>query len=136
MKRCFIDELGFSNFRSNGFNPCYNIYKKDNKIIIKLETPGNEKIESNLDFQGNCHVFTVKGQKKLDKEPENEEDNIYNNREFGEFIIEIPLKKSEYRLENEYPKNQRKEGITFIEYELSNKNTIHASFHLDTDDEI
>ena len=63
-------------------------------------------------------------------------DNIYTNREFGEFIIEIPLKMSEYRLSNKDPKFTRKEGITFIEYELSNNNIIHASFHLETDDEI
>ena len=136
LKRCFIDELGFSNLRSNGFSPCYNIYKKDNKIIIKLEIPGNEKIESKIDYQGNHNVITVKGQKKLDKEPENVKDNIYTNREFGEFIIEIPLKMSEYRLSNKDPKFTRKEGITFIEYELSNNNIIHASFHLETDDEI
>ena len=136
MKRCFIDELGFSNLRSNGFNPCYNIYKKDNKIILKLEIPGNKKIESAIDYQGDCNVITVKGQKKLDKEPEKLEDNIYTNREFGEFTIDIPLKISDYRIVNKAPKFQKEEGITYIEYELSNKNIIHASFHYETDDEI
>ena len=135
MKRCFIDELGFSNLRSNGFNPYYNIYKKDNKIILNLEIPGNEKIESKIDYQGNYNIIIIKGQKKLDKEPENIEDNIYTNREFGEFTIDIPLRISEYRLANEEPKFQRKEGITYIEYELSNKNIIHPSFHLEEDDD-
>ena len=135
LKRCFIDELGFSNLRSNGFNPYYNIYKKDNKIILNLEIPGNEKIESKIDYQGNYNIIIIKGQKKLDKEPENVEDNIYTNREFGEFTIDIPLRISEYRLANEEPKFQRKEGITYIEYELSNKNIIHPSFHLEEDDD-
>ena len=37
LKKCYVDELGFSNLRSNGFNPCYNVYKKENKIFIKFE---------------------------------------------------------------------------------------------------
>ena len=41
LKKCLIDELGFSNFKANGFEPNYNIYNKDNKIIVRVEIPGN-----------------------------------------------------------------------------------------------
>ena len=41
LKKCLIDELGFSNFKANGFEPMYNIYNKDNKIIVRVEAPGN-----------------------------------------------------------------------------------------------
>ena len=136
LKRCFVDELGFSNLRSNGFNPCYNVYKKDNKIILKFETPGNVSLSYDYNIEGSYNIITVKGKKDIDKDIESEKDNIFNNREFGEFTIDIPLKLSEYRLSNELPKSHKKEGITYIEYGLCNNNIIHASFHLDTDDEI
>ena len=136
LKRCFIDELGFSNLRSNGFNPCYNVYKKDNKIILKFETPGNVNLFYDYKIEGSYNIITVKGIKKIDKDIENWKDNIITNREFGEFTIDIPLKLSEYRLSNELPISHKKEGITYIEYELCNNNIIHASFRLDTDDEI
>ena len=35
LKQCFIDELGFSNLKPNGFEPKYNIFKVDNKIKLK-----------------------------------------------------------------------------------------------------
>ena len=136
LKRCFVDELGFSNLRSNGFNPCYNVYKKDNKIILKFETPGNVNLSYDYKIEGCYNIIEVKGKKKIDKDIENEKDNIINNREFGEFIIQIPLKLSEYRISNELPKIHKNEGITYIEYGLCNNNIIHPSFHLDTDDEI
>ena len=41
LKRLFIDELGFSNLKSNGFNPCFNYYIKNNNLILKMEAPGN-----------------------------------------------------------------------------------------------
>ena len=136
LKRCFVDELGFSNLRSNGFNPFYNVYKKENKIILKFETPGNVSLSYDCNIQGSYNIITIKGQKKLDKDIANDKDNIINNREFGEFTIKIPLRLSEYRLSNESPKIQRKEGITCIEYGLCNNSIIHASFYVDTDDEI
>jgi HSP20 family molecular chaperone IbpA len=136
LKRCFVDELGFSNLRSNGFNPFYNVYKKENKIILKFETPGNVSLSYDCNIQGSYNIITIKGQKKLDKDIVNDKDNIINNREFGEFTIKIPLRLSEYRLSNESPKIQRKEGITCIEYGLCNNSIIHASFYVDTDDEI
>ena len=136
LKRCFVDELGFSNLRSNGFNPCYNVYKKDNKIILKFETPGNVSLSYDYNIEGNYNIITVKGKKDIDKDIESEKDNIFNNREFGEFTIDIPLKLSEYRLSNELPKSHKKEGITYIEYGLCNNSIIHASFYVDTDDEI
>ena len=136
LKRCYIDELGFSNLRSNGFNPCYNVYKNENKIILKFETPGNTSLSYKDSLQGCNTIISVKGKKKFDKEPENQKDNIFTNREYGDFSINIPLELSEYRLSNKTPKRQKKEGITIIEYELLNQNKIHASFHIDEDDYI
>ena len=40
LKKCYIEELGFSNFKSNRFfEPNYNCYKKDDQIIVIVEAP-------------------------------------------------------------------------------------------------
>lgn len=64
LKKCLIDELGFSNLRSNGFEPAYNYYKKDNKIIVKVEAPGNCNLDSEVSFSGEYNVIKITGEKK------------------------------------------------------------------------
>ena len=100
LKKCFIDELGFSNLKANGYEPTYNYYKEkktnnDNikeKIIIRVEAAGNSSIKSNVDYVGEYTIIRLNGNKEKDKTPEKIEDNIFNSREFGEFTLDIPLK--------------------------------------------
>ena len=133
LKKCYIDELGFSNLRSNGFNPYYNYYKKNNKIIIRVETPGNINLTASYKYSDNYVIVEIKGTKKKDKEPILIEDNLFNSREYGDFRIEIPLL---MKLANKEPKIYRKEGITFIEYELQ-ENIKNTHFYIsDISDEI
>ena len=51
LKKCLIDELGFSNLRNNGFEPTYNYYKKDDTIIIRVEAEGNFTINSKINYE-------------------------------------------------------------------------------------
>ena len=115
LRRCYIDELGLSYLRNNGFNPVYNYYRKNNKLIIRLEAPGNIRIEAKIRLSQRFTIIYISGKKKIDNEPLNIEDNMYNTREFGDFDIEIPLLMN---LENKRPKIEKKEGIIFIEYEI------------------
>jgi hypothetical protein len=57
LKKCLIDELGFSNLKTNGFEPVYNFYKKDDKIIIRIEGPGNCSINSKILFSGEYNLL-------------------------------------------------------------------------------
>ena len=91
LKRYYIDELGFSDLRSNGFIPCYNYFLKDDKLILRLETPGNVNISVEYIIGEKCNFIQIKGEKKKDKEPFDLKDNTYNDREFGEFSIDIPI---------------------------------------------
>ena len=134
LKKCLIDELGFSNLKPNGYEPTYNYYKKDDKIIIRVEIPGNNKIDSKIDYLGEYSVIILKGIKKKDKEPKLE-DNIYNSREFGDFELNIYLKTDEYFLKNEKPKINQKNGIVFLEYNLGEKNN-ETGAETKEDDEI
>ena len=117
LKKCLIDELGFSNLKPNGFEPKYNIYKKDEKIIIRVEIPGNCVLQVDKSSGDNINIIKISGEKKKDLEPEKLEDNIYNIREFGKFFLDIPLSK-EYNLSKEKPSFKQKEGLCILEYKI------------------
>ena len=131
LKKCYIDELGLSNFRSSGFNPQYNYYKKGNRLIIKVEAPGKIDIESEIQYSGVFTIIEIKGKKKRDNEPKNENDIIYNSREFGDFIIAIPLL---FHLSNKEPILKKQKGVYIISYELEDKTS--KVFEYEQSDEI
>ena len=133
LKKCLTDELGFSNLKANGFEPTYNLFKQENKIIIRVEAPGNCKLESKIDYAGEYNIIKLKGEKKKDKDPQNEKDNIFNTREYGNFSLEIPLKTEDYLLSNDEPNINNKKGLLFIEYKLLKK--LKAKGYTTTEDE-
>ena len=118
LRNYLFDELGFCNFIAKGLKPKYDIYNKDNKIIIRLEIPGNFDLRSKIDIHGEYNIIKIYGQKKKDKEPDNSEHTIYNTREYGKYVLEIPLHFSEYRLRFTKPKFEKKQGICILEYDL------------------
>ena len=120
LKKSLIEELGFSNLKENGFEPTYNFFKpkNENKIIIRVEVPGNAEIKCRFKYTGSNTIIQIIGKKKIDKEPKRLGDNIYNSREFGDFIINIPLKTEEYKILNEEPNKRFVNGLFIIECRL------------------
>ena len=135
LKKCLIDELGFSNLKTNGFEPTYNCYKKDDKIIIRVEAPGNSKIKTNILHSGEYTIIRIDGMKRKDKEPESPEDNLFNSREIGDFSFDIPLKTDDYLVKNVKPKIEEKKGLIILEFQLEDKNT-EADFGSDLNDDV
>ena len=135
LKKCLIDELGFSNLRTSGFMPVYNYYKKDDSIIVRVEAPGNCSLKSSIINPGEYTIIRLEGNKKKDKEPGEIKDNIYCNREFGEFTLDIALKSSEYILKNEEPTLAEKKGVIMLQYKLDEKKNV-AEFIQKEEDEI
>ena len=136
LKKCLIDELGFSNLKANGFEPTYNYYKKDDKIIVRIEGPGNCNIKNTYtDYGGEYTILRIYGIKKIDKEPKNIEDCLFNSREFGEFSLDIPLKTEDYLIKNEYPNIRDQRGVLFLEYNLDKKKE-GGKFEVGENDEI
>ena len=117
LKKCLIDELGFSNLKGNGFEPTYNCYKKDNKIIIRVEVSGNKDLKATQEHNSLYNIIKVEGEKKKDKEPEKNDDVMFTNREFGKFSLDIPLS-PEFCIKNTRPKIEDKKGLIIIEFEL------------------
>ena len=126
LKRCLIDELGFSNLRGNGFEPQFNYYYQEEenkkKIIIRVEAPGNSIISSQIEYSGEYTIIKLVGTKKPDKTPKYKIENIHTSREFGEFNLDIPLKTEDYTIKNAYPTIIDKKGIIILEYECEDKN--------------
>jgi len=123
LKRCFIDELGFSNIKARGFEPSYSYYFDDNlkQFIINVEAPGNCKLVSSILLNGEYIIIKINGHKNID-----EKATFINGREFGHFSLNIPLKlrelfkknDKEYVIKNQKPKIDRKDGIFTIIYQL------------------
>ena len=136
LKKCLIDELGISNLRSNGFMPVYNYYKKEkeNKLIVRVEAPGNCSLKSSTHNSGEYLVLRLEGEKKKDKEPADLKDNIRCNREIGEFCLDIPLKSNEILLKNEAPQISDKKGVFIIEYEIDEKKNVGEYISKEEDD--
>ena len=67
LKRCLIDEFGLWNLKRNGFEPKYNYYKVDNKVIIKVEVPGMCSIESQIIKKGELTIIKINGEKEKEE---------------------------------------------------------------------
>ena len=82
---------------------------------------GNNNLSVDFEQTSPYNLMKLIGKKWKDKFPEKIEDNIYNNREFGEFFLDIPLHPEDYKIKNEPPKITEKKGIISIEFELEDK---------------
>ena len=127
LKKCLIDELGFSNLRTNGYMPVYNYYRKDDKLIIRIEAPGNCELKTSVVKSGEYNYIKMEGVKRKDKEPAELKDNIYSNRELGDFSLDIPLSSSDYNLKNEKPTITSGKGIFIVTYTID-ENKIYEEF--------
>ena len=130
LKRCLIDELGFSSLRLNGFEPTYNYYLKDDKIYVRLEAPGNCTISSTTEYSGEYTIIKLTGEKKPDKEQDKIQTLFFNNREIGKFSLELPIKTEEdYIIKNEDPKVTNKKGLLELAYSVEKKkNTFNYEY--------
>ena len=130
LKRCLIDELGFSSLRLNGFEPTYNYYLKDDKIFVRLEAPGNCTISSTTEYSGEYTIIKLSGEKKPDKEQDKIHTLFFNNREIGKFSLELPIKSEEdYIIKNEDPTVTNKKGLLELVYLVEKKkNTFNYEY--------
>jgi HSP20 family molecular chaperone IbpA len=115
LKKCLIDEIGFSNFLSNGFEPKYEYYIKDDKLIISLEMPGEyKKTKYAKESKGSYTYIKISGTKVNDNEEnlknKEQKENSFNNKEYGEFNTTIKLEN--ISLDAEKAQVDKKDGIT------------------------
>ena len=118
LKKFFIDESGFSYMKEDGFEPNYSCYKTNNKIIVKIEAPGNCKIDSDIILKGEYIIIKIKGNKEEDEQIKNIENTFYNERKFGKFYLSIPLNQDGFTIKNAPPKIEKFDGIIILTYQL------------------
>ena len=123
LKKCYTDELSFSFFKASNFEPKYNYFKPDEKTLeIRLEVPGNVKIDVNHKIIGDETIIEIKGEKKKDSQPKELKQNLYNKREFSKFELNIPLKVEYFKINETKPKEGYPKflnGVCVIQYELA-----------------
>ena len=123
LKKCFIDELGFSFFKTGNFEPKYNYFLADETTLeVRLEAPGLSTCKVSHSIVGDETIITIKGEKNKDKKPKNFDENLLNIREFSEYEINIPIKAEKFKINQEEPKKKTFiNGIFCIQYELAPK---------------
>ena len=88
-------------YRSNGYEPPYNYYiENDNYLSLKLEIPGNVKIEDAYASLDTKEIIIV-GNKEDDT---NSIKAMKNTRKFGKFNMHIPFP-NQIKISDEEPMN-------------------------------
>ena len=104
------------------FNYNYYISDDNKKLLILIEIPG---IITDIQISGskedNKYTILYKGKKCLSEEEKFHMKLVKNvGRQFGEFIMEIPIVLNEYEIVNlEEPNHYDKNGIEYIEYNIT-----------------
>ena len=112
LKSCLIDELGFSNFKGNGFIPKYNYFENGDNICVRIEVPGNYTLNcGNLKYSGEYTIIPILGEKITDKIPSKVEENLYTTREFGKFEVNIYLQTEKYKLKEKKEKKEKRNNV-------------------------
>jgi HSP20 family molecular chaperone IbpA len=119
LKCCLIDELGFSNFKGNGFLPKYNYFKNGDKICLRVEVPGNYSIScGKIKYRGEYTIIPINGEKIKDNIPQKIEENLYTTREFGKFEVNIYLQTEKFSIKNEKVKPVTHNGVAVFNFAL------------------
>lgn len=120
LKKCLIDEIGFSNFLSNGFEPKYEYYITEDNLIINLEMPGDyEKTKIKKETEGSFTYINIRGNKVKEEDKNDKKVYSFDKREYGEFHITIKIDK--ITLESSKPevkKAENNKGITTFIYKI------------------
>ena len=131
LKKLFIDKLEFTNINTRKFEPNYNYYynKTNKQIIVNVEAPGSCKLVTSIKFCGEYIIIKISGNKNND-----DETSIINERKFGPFSLDIPLKLKDFikdgkklLIKNQKPKIEKKDGIFIIVYQLE-ENCLTGSY--------
>ena len=123
LKKCLIDELGFSNLKANSFEPTFNYYKTDDGKILKIriEAPGNCELNTKRYPEDKYNVISIQGNKLKDKMTEEEEKIQKSNREYGEFKLDIRLEFDYFKFKAKKPKIEQIDGVFRLEYEAEDE---------------
>ena len=120
LKKCFIDEIGTPNFFGNIIEPSFDCQIKDDKIIIRIELPGQKPPSSFkiIPIRG-FYNFNCKG-KIIFPEIDNPKFKDGNMKD-GEFRLDFKIPMNIGTIGNTPPETDYDEsnGIFTVTYEIS-----------------
>ena len=128
LKKCLINQLGFSSFYGALYSPNYICYieegEKGKKFIIDINLCGTNRFTINkpkredVKDNGNKTLISITGNKKLKEyKIEGKEGG---NMDFGDFRIDIIIDNNKYKLSNEPVKKDKMKGNIRFTYTLLN----------------
>ena len=119
LKNFVLDELGIQNIMPDGFEPNYSYRKTNDAIIIKIEVPGKFRLNSSIQYNGEYVFIHLNGCKYIEDDEDNE-NNLYNERKYGNFSLNIPIKQENFVIVDEVPTYQNISGIIKLTYKIKN----------------
>ena len=119
LKNFVLDELGIQNIMPDGFEPNYSYRKTNDAIIIKIEVPGKFRLNSSIQYNGEYVFIHLNGCKYIEDD-EDIENNLYNERKYGNFSLNIPIKQENFVIVDEVPTYQNISGIIKLTYKIKN----------------
>ena len=123
LKKCLIDELGFSNFSGSAYEPKFRYYIQNSKLYINIEVPGikEDETEYDVDIVGENYQFKFSGVKEIEKTPKNDDEKqkYFSNIIEGPFKLLFQLKISDFPLlDKEKAEFDYIDGILIAIFEL------------------
>lgn len=123
LKKCLVDELGFSRFYASTFNPNYLFYKdeKNKVLVISIDIPELEKLNIKTFIRGQYRIFTIKGEKSIKAKENVKKEQIIifeDKKDVGNFILDLSVQVEEVDLVSNKFNHSYENGVLTIKYDL------------------
>lgn len=126
LKKCLVDELGFSNFYGNTITPKYSFYLLNDYLVIEFEIVGAiNKLKANMSKQKEYLIVIIIGVKSEESADHQLKTNYKTNRIFGNLLLEIKIPNEKFFLQSDkIIKSEKKNGCIKLFFGLKKKEEI------------
>ena len=131
-----FEDLGLQVLEENYFEPKYSIVKTKKDFEIKIELPGNIKVDIyRPKYINNITSINIVGHKYRDKDPKEENNNIIDIRNYGKFNLKINLETQDCIINPNIKYYKFEKGLLILRYEFE-KEKVPEKITLSIDEEI
>ena len=136
LKCNLFGDLGLQVLEENYFEPKYSIVKTKKDFEIKIELPGNIKVDIyRPKYINNITSINIVGHKYRDKDPKEENNNIIDIRNYGKFHLKINLETQDCIINPNIKYYKFEKGLLILRYEFE-KEKVPEKITLSIDEEI
>ncbi len=136
LKYNLFEDLGLQVLEENYFEPKYSIVKTKKDFEINIELPGNIKVDIYRPiYINNFTSINIVGHKYRDKLPKEENSNIIDIRNYGQFNCKINLETQDCIINPNIKYKKFDNGLLILRYELEEEK-LPEKITLSIDEEI